>query len=102
MQGSHSDGGWESDAATLIDFSEGTTAEEPPRKGDDLLTGNWSSPSSETSQKALQSYTQLLLAGRKKVSVLLFSKVKVLFLQTTVVAGRGEATFNYFVYAKEG
>lgn len=73
MQDSHSDGGWESDAATLIDFSEGTTAEAPPRKGDDLLTGNWSSLSSETSQKALQSYTQLLLAGRKKVSVFLNS-----------------------------
>ncbi|XP_070816254.1 protein transport protein Sec16B [Chaetodon trifascialis] len=66
MQGSHSDGGWESDAPTLIDFSEGTTAEAPPRKGDDLLTGGWSSFSSETSAKALQGYTQLLLAGRKK------------------------------------
>ncbi|XP_044055028.1 protein transport protein Sec16B isoform X2 [Siniperca chuatsi] len=66
VQGSHSDGSWESDAPTLIDFSEGTTAEAPPRKGDDLLTGNWSGFSSETSEKALQSYTQLLLAGRKK------------------------------------
>lgn len=67
MQGSHSDGSWESDAPTLIDFSEGATAEAPPCKGDDLLTGNWSSFSSETSEKALQSYTHLLLAGRKKV-----------------------------------
>lgn len=67
MQGSHSDGSCESDAATLIDFSEGTTAEAPPRTGDDdLLTGDWSSFSSESSKKALQSYTQLLLAGRKK------------------------------------
>ncbi|KAM8874328.1 protein transport protein Sec16B isoform 2-T2 [Spinachia spinachia] len=66
MQGSHSDGSWESDAPTLIDFSEGTTAAAPPRTGDDLLTGNWSSFSSENSKKALQSYTQLLLAGRKK------------------------------------
>ncbi|XP_040896746.1 protein transport protein Sec16B [Toxotes jaculatrix] len=66
MQGSRSDGSWESDARTLIDFSESTTAEAPPREGDDLLTGNWSSFSSETSEKALQSYTQLLLAGRKK------------------------------------
>ncbi|KAI3369095.1 hypothetical protein L3Q82_026065 [Scortum barcoo] len=66
MQGSHSDGSLESEAPTLIDFSEGTTAEAPPRKGDDLLTGNWSSFSSETSEKALQSYTKLLLAGRKK------------------------------------
>ncbi|TMS20835.1 Protein transport protein Sec16B [Larimichthys crocea] len=67
MQGSHSDGSWESDTPTLIDFSDGTTAEGPPRKeDDDLLTGNWSSFSSESSVKALQSYTKLLLAGRKK------------------------------------
>ncbi|XP_018525540.1 LOW QUALITY PROTEIN: protein transport protein Sec16B [Lates calcarifer] len=66
MQGSHSDGSWESDAPTLIDFSESTNTEAPPQKGEDLLTGNWSSFSSETSEKALQSYTQLLLAGRKK------------------------------------
>lgn len=69
MQGSQADGSWESDAPTLIDFSESMApAEAPPRRGDDLLTGNWSSFSSENSQKALQSYTQLLLAGRKKVS----------------------------------
>ncbi|KAM7410590.1 hypothetical protein PAMA_001836 [Pampus argenteus] len=61
----HSDGRCESDAPTLIDFSEGSTAEAPPCKGDDLLTGN-SSFSSETSEKDLQSYTKLLLAGRKK------------------------------------
>uniref|UniRef100_A0A8C2XPZ4 Protein transport protein sec16 n=1 Tax=Cyclopterus lumpus TaxID=8103 RepID=A0A8C2XPZ4_CYCLU len=66
MQGSHSDGSWESEAPTLIDFSDGATAEAQTRKGDDLLTGEWSSFSSETSRKALQSYTQLLLAGRKK------------------------------------
>uniref|UniRef100_A0A3Q1HZ22 Protein transport protein sec16 n=1 Tax=Anabas testudineus TaxID=64144 RepID=A0A3Q1HZ22_ANATE len=67
MQGSQADGSWESDAPTLIDFSESMApAEAPPRRGDDLLTGNWSSFSSENSQKALQSYTQLLLAGRKK------------------------------------
>ncbi|XP_078115569.1 protein transport protein Sec16B [Sander vitreus] len=66
MQGSHSDGSCESDAPTLIDFSEGTTAEAPPHTGDDLLTGNWSSLSSETSETTLQRYTQLLLAGRKK------------------------------------
>uniref|UniRef100_A0A665WMD7 Protein transport protein sec16 n=1 Tax=Echeneis naucrates TaxID=173247 RepID=A0A665WMD7_ECHNA len=66
MQSSHPNGSWESEAPTLIDFSEGTTAEAPPQKGEDLLTGNCSSFSSETSQKALQSYTQLLLAGRKK------------------------------------
>ncbi|XP_030289918.1 protein transport protein Sec16B isoform X2 [Sparus aurata] len=68
MQGSHSDGSWASEAPTLIDFSDGTTAEAAaaPCEGDDLLTGDSSSFSSESSEKALQSYTQLLLAGRKK------------------------------------
>ncbi|XP_068176356.1 protein transport protein Sec16B isoform X2 [Antennarius striatus] len=61
LQGSHSNESWESDAATLIDFSEGSASEASPVKGDDLLTG-----SCETSEKALQSYTQLLLGGRKK------------------------------------
>lgn len=68
MQDSHSDGSCPSDAPTLIDFNEDTTAEAPPCKGDDLLTGNRSSFSSENSEKGLQTYTQLLLAGRKKVS----------------------------------
>uniref|UniRef100_A0A3Q3JVH6 Protein transport protein sec16 n=1 Tax=Monopterus albus TaxID=43700 RepID=A0A3Q3JVH6_MONAL len=66
MQGSNSNGSWETDDPVLIDFNDSMAAEAPPRKGDDLLTGNWSSFSSETSEKALQSYTQLLLAGRKK------------------------------------
>uniref|UniRef100_A0A3P8RCB7 Protein transport protein sec16 n=1 Tax=Astatotilapia calliptera TaxID=8154 RepID=A0A3P8RCB7_ASTCA len=66
MQDSHSDGSCPSDAPTLIDFNEDTTAEAPPCKGDDLLTGNRSSFSSENSEKGLQTYTQLLLAGRKK------------------------------------
>ncbi|XP_028260362.1 protein transport protein Sec16B [Parambassis ranga] len=66
MQGSHADGSLQSETPTLIDFNEETTAEAAPRKGEDLLTGNWSSFTSETSEKALQSYTQLLLAGRKK------------------------------------
>ncbi|XP_068446196.1 protein transport protein Sec16B [Clinocottus analis] len=66
MQGSHSDGSWESEAPTLIDFSDGATAEASPPMGDDLLTGDRSGFSSETSEKALYSYTQLLLAGRKK------------------------------------
>ncbi|KAK2836011.1 hypothetical protein Q5P01_016495 [Channa striata] len=66
LQGSHSDGRCESEAPSLIDFNESTFAEAPPHRGDDLLTGNWSSFSSETSEKALQSYTKLLLAGRKK------------------------------------
>ncbi|XP_053286819.1 protein transport protein Sec16B isoform X1 [Pleuronectes platessa] len=65
MQGSRSDGSWELEAPTLIDFSEGTAAEAPPQTGDDLLTGTCSF-SSETSEKALHSYTELLLAGRKK------------------------------------
>ncbi|XP_034530521.1 protein transport protein Sec16B [Notolabrus celidotus] len=66
INGSHSDGSWEKEAPTLIDFSEGSVAEEPPPKGDDLLTGNLTSFNSETSVKDLQSYTKLLLAGRKK------------------------------------
>lgn len=71
MQDSHSDGSWESDAGTLIDFTEGTAAEAPPHKGDDLLTGDSGSFNTEASEKALKSYTQLLLAGRKKVSTFL-------------------------------
>lgn len=65
VQGSRSNVGSHSESASLIDFSEGTTAEAPPHEGeDDLLTGN--SFSSESAQKALRSYTQLLLGGRKK------------------------------------
>nr|XP_057928152.1 protein transport protein Sec16B isoform X2 [Doryrhamphus excisus] len=63
MQGSLSDGSIVSDDTTLIDFSEDNVAEAPPSLGDDLLTG---SCSAEMSKKSLQSYTQLLLAGRKK------------------------------------
>ncbi|XP_056133378.1 protein transport protein Sec16B [Lampris incognitus] len=66
VQNSHSDGTWDSDAPTLIDFSEGPSPEAEPCKGDDLLTGHLNSSSSETSEQALQSYTKLLLAGRKK------------------------------------
>ncbi|KAM9849300.1 protein transport protein Sec16B [Aulostomus maculatus] len=64
MQGSHSNGSWGSETPTLIDFSEGKLAEAPPCQEEDLLTGT--SIGSETSKKALQGYTQLLLAGRKK------------------------------------
>ena len=67
MQGSRSDGSWELEPPTLIDFSEGGATEAPPQTGDDLLTGTCSF-SPETSEKALYSYTELLLAGRKKVS----------------------------------
>ncbi|XP_047231530.1 protein transport protein Sec16B isoform X3 [Girardinichthys multiradiatus] len=65
MQDSHSDGSWKPDVPTLIDFDEHPAVETPPSKGDDLLTGD---PSSfrESPEKALQNYTQLLLAGRKK------------------------------------
>ncbi|KAK5869332.1 hypothetical protein PBY51_024058 [Eleginops maclovinus] len=67
VQGSNSDGSCKVETPTLIDFSEGTDpAEAPALSGDDLLTGNSSSPSSEGCERALQSYTQLLLAGRKK------------------------------------
>ncbi|XP_029002958.1 protein transport protein Sec16B [Betta splendens] len=65
-QGSQSNGSWESEAPTLIDLSESAAAEAPPCRGDDLLTGNCSSFTLRNSDKALQSYTQLLLAGRKK------------------------------------
>ncbi|KAM4740000.1 protein transport protein Sec16B [Anableps anableps] len=66
MQDSNSDGSWKPDVPTLIDFDEHPAAEVPPARGDDLLTGEPSSSSSESPEKALQSYTQLLLAGRKK------------------------------------
>lgn len=66
VQGSQSDGSWEpSTAGALIDFSEGSTSEVPPLRGDDLLTGSCSN--FQPSEGALQRYTQLLLAGRKKV-----------------------------------
>ncbi|KAK5906645.1 hypothetical protein CesoFtcFv8_004570 [Champsocephalus esox] len=67
VQGSNSDGSCKTDTPTLIDFSEGTSpAEAPFLSGDDLLTGGSSSRSSEGCGGALQGYTQLLLAGRKK------------------------------------
>ncbi|XP_032428561.1 protein transport protein Sec16B [Xiphophorus hellerii] len=66
MQDSHSDGSWKPDVPTLIDFDEHPAAEAPPAGGDDLLTGDPSSSGAERPERALQSYTQLLLAGRKK------------------------------------
>ncbi|XP_072295391.1 protein transport protein Sec16B-like [Eucyclogobius newberryi] len=64
VQGSRRTGGGQSDSASLIDFIEGSVAEAPPSDvEDDLLTGHCSS---ESAHKALRSYTQLLLAGRKK------------------------------------
>lgn len=66
VQRSQSDGSWQPSAATaLIDFSDGSTSEAPPLRGDDLLTGSCSN--FQPSEGALQRYTQLLLAGRKKV-----------------------------------
>ncbi|XP_013879522.1 protein transport protein Sec16B isoform X2 [Austrofundulus limnaeus] len=66
MQDSHSEERGGSDGPSLIDFSEPATVVAPPANGDDLLTGDLSSFSCETPEKALQSYTDLLLAGRKK------------------------------------
>lgn len=67
FHGSSPDGSWEPNAQNaLIDFSEGPTSEAPLLKGDDLLTGSGSDL--EPCQGALQRYTKLLLAGRKKVS----------------------------------
>lgn len=71
MQDPHSYGSGDSDAPTLIDLSESLTPETDPCVGhDDLLTGHLTGSSPETSEQALQSYTKLLLAGRKKVSSL--------------------------------
>lgn len=67
MQDSNSDGSWKPDVPTLIDFDEPPAAEALPAKGNDLLTGDPSGLSCESPEKALQGYTQLLLAGRKKV-----------------------------------
>lgn len=67
VNGSQSDGSWEpSGANALIDFSEGSASEAAPLSGDDLLTGSCST--FQPSKGALQRYTELLLAGRKKVS----------------------------------
>lgn len=75
MQDSHSNEGEGADGPTLIDFSEPATVVAPPAEGDDLLTGDLSSFSCESPEKALQSYTDLLLAGRKKVHYSEFSLV---------------------------
>lgn len=64
VQGSRVNEAGQSEATSLIDFSEGSAAEAPPSDGeDDLLTGH---STQESAQRALRSYTQLLLAGRKK------------------------------------
>jgi hypothetical protein len=52
----------------LIDFSEGPAPVTVPCVvGDDLLTGTATHSSAESSKVALDKYTSLLLAGRKKV-----------------------------------
>ncbi|XP_029905696.1 protein transport protein Sec16B [Myripristis murdjan] len=66
VQDSHPHGALDADAATLIDFSDRPMPETQPCRGEDLLTGGPTSSSTETSEQALQSYTKLLLAGRKK------------------------------------
>ncbi|XP_012990575.2 protein transport protein Sec16B isoform X1 [Esox lucius] len=56
-----------SEAATLIDLSEGPSPETDTLDGADLLTGTSSSISTaDTREKDMQGYTKLLLAGRKK------------------------------------
>ncbi|XP_064186644.1 protein transport protein Sec16B [Anguilla rostrata] len=54
-----------SDGPSLIDLSEDPTPETEVPQGPDLLTGA-PAPSVESGDEALQKYTQLLLAGRKK------------------------------------
>ncbi|KAF7203837.1 protein transport protein Sec16B [Nothobranchius furzeri] len=66
VQDFRSNGNGGSDAPTLIDFNEPASTVAPPTGGGDLLTGDLSSFRSESPEKALQSYTQLLLGGRKK------------------------------------
>lgn len=86
VHGSESDGSWEPSAAkALIDFSEGSTSEALPLRGDDLLTGSCSS--FQPSQGALQRYTKLLLAGRKKVphSHSFTQSIKVTFFDENII-----------------
>lgn len=58
-----------SDVPSLIDLSEDPTPETEMLEGPDLLTG---APAQTTKpvDEVLQKYTQLLLAGRKKVRVM--------------------------------
>ncbi|XP_028856683.1 protein transport protein Sec16B isoform X2 [Denticeps clupeoides] len=51
---------------SLIDLSDRPSPEREPLDTTDLLTGNAASCAPESEQEALQSYTRLLLAGRKK------------------------------------
>jgi len=70
---SASEGRSDSQAPMLIDFSEGPAPDpvEPCVPGDDLLTGPptcGASSGPQSDRRALQKYTALLLAGRKKVN----------------------------------
>ncbi|XP_062308394.1 protein transport protein Sec16B isoform X1 [Osmerus eperlanus] len=51
---------------TLIDLREDLGPDTEVPEGHDLLTGHGATPISEHSQQALEGYTKLLLAGRKK------------------------------------
>ncbi|CAL8255523.1 unnamed protein product [Merluccius merluccius] len=67
LQNPSTEGKSDSQAPMLIDFNEGPAPEtEPCVAGDDLLTGSATVSGAESSRQALQKYTTLLLAGRKK------------------------------------
>ncbi|XP_071010608.1 protein transport protein Sec16B-like isoform X3 [Oncorhynchus clarkii lewisi] len=66
-QGHGGSGRSESEAPTLIDLSEGPSPETDNLDGADLLTGTATSVgTAESTEKDMQGYTKLLLAGRKK------------------------------------
>ncbi|XP_041696187.1 protein transport protein Sec16B [Coregonus clupeaformis] len=74
-QGHGGSGGSESEAPTLIDLSEGPSPETDPLDGADLLTGTATSVCTpESTEKDMQGYTKLLLAGRKKEALELAMK----------------------------
>lgn len=60
--------------ASLIDLSDRPPEEEPLDTGD-LLTGNPLACPAESVEEALRHYTQLLLSGRKKVSVVIITTI---------------------------
>ncbi|CAB1332132.1 unnamed protein product [Coregonus sp. 'balchen'] len=75
-QGHGGSGGSEgSEAPTLIDLIEGPSPETDPMDGADLLTGTAASVCmAESTEKDMQGYTKLLLAGRKKEALELAMK----------------------------
>lgn len=79
LQGSRSVGacdedGKQSDVGSLIDLNETPSSEMESFNTSDFLTGNVLS-NEETSEQSIQNYTKLLLAGRKKVTVLLLALI---------------------------